>query len=45
MSVTPGYHKIKTSTTGKYLTLAAQSDPLTAQLDTGAYNQVVRASP
>jgi len=38
MSITPGYHKIRTSS-GKYLTLLSQSGNVTAQTSNGATNQ------
>jgi len=44
MSVTAGYHKIKTSS-GKYLTLLSQTGNVTAQTASGATNQTWDVQP
>ncbi|KAG2117630.1 hypothetical protein BD769DRAFT_1641886 [Suillus cothurnatus] len=44
MSVTPGYHKIKTSS-GKYLTLSTQNGTVTAMTASGATNQTWNFQP
>ncbi|KAF9236890.1 hypothetical protein BU15DRAFT_63611 [Melanogaster broomeanus] len=44
MSITAGYHKIKTSS-GKYLTLLSQTGNVTAQTSNGATNQTWDVQP